>query len=106
MTYFLLTTLLLFTALAAAAALSLVSLFRLLRPSPGVFPFLYLGVSAAAVASLLRALLRQHCGIACAMPSFRTTLLYGGLAFLLACFLYDSFWEVKKGKPAAEPPHS
>ena len=104
MIYFLLTTFFLFSALAVAAALSLVSLFRLSRPSPGVFPLLYLGVSAASVVSLLRALLRQHCGIACAMPSLRTVLLYGGLAFLLAYFLYDSFQWIKKEKKAAKPP--
>lgn len=90
MTHFVLTTVFLFGALGSALAVLGVNLFRL-RAAPGRgIALLYLGVSGATAYSLVAALWSQSSGIACAMPTSRTLLLYGGMTALQLYFLWDS----------------
>ena len=95
MTHFLFATVFLFAGLAAAAAVLVTNIFRLLRPPQRFYPLLYLGVSVLTAASLLRTLARQSTGIACAMAPGRTMFLYGGLILLHLYFLWDSLRSMK-----------
>ena len=88
---YILTTLLSFCALGSSLLAAALALWNLVRRRAPLFSALYLGVSLAAAAVLIRGLFRLHTGIACLMPRGQTLVYYGGLLLLQLFFAYDSY---------------
>ena len=77
-----------FAGLAAALGVVVAAVVRLRRG----FGWLPLGYAAVAVwyaITLIQGLIRQSTGIVCAIPAWRTLLVYGGLLVLHLWSLYD-----------------
>ena len=89
--YFILSTILSFLGLAAAAAVLLLNLFRLHRHGFRWDVGGYLAISLFYGWRLILSLRQQFTGIACALTPERTLLVYGGLLLLHIGFAWDSW---------------
>lgn len=89
MSYFVLSTLLSFAGLAAALLVLTACILLLWKTKERLTPLLYLASSSFFGFTVISSLIRQKSGIACAMPTDRMLLLYGGLILLHLYFLFD-----------------
>ena len=95
--YFLLSTILSFLGLGAAAAVFLLNLMRLYRQGFRWDSAGYLVISLIYAWRLIQSLRQQFTGIACALTPEKTLLIYGGLLLLHLGFAWDSWRSFGKG---------
>ncbi len=99
--YFLLSTVLSFLGLGAAALVAVLNLFRLRRQGFRWDSSLYLVISLVYAGRLALNLRQQFTGIACALPPQRILLVYGGLLLFHLGFAWDS-WRAFAGRSQRE----
>ncbi len=100
MEQFLLSTVLSFAGLGAAAAVFGTGIYLLIKSTGKVriMAISYLAISAFYGYSLAINLIRQSSGIRCAMAPLQTLVIYGGLLLLHLYFLWDIIKEIKSDR--------